>query len=204
MATLAGSEYVFKKGSSPRTLLLLHGTGGDENNLLSLAEELDSSANVLSPRGQVVEDGMLRFFKRESPGVFDERDLAFRTNELSAFVDAAAAERDLDASQIVGVGYSNGANILLRLIFQKSLMGAMLLRPMSAALLKSAENHDLNQVPVFIASGIVDEMIPAQDYRSIVAALESANSLVTTHTSEAGHRLTQSDIDAARGWLSAI
>src|ERR1700726_3001205 len=101
----------FVPGSSERTLLLLHGTGGNERDLIPLGRELDPSASLLSPRGKVLESGMPRFFRRLAEGVFDLEDLTRRTHELADFVTAAAQRYKIDMEKMIAVGYSNGANI---------------------------------------------------------------------------------------------
>src|ERR1700722_13058207 len=112
-------KHIFNKGtdSSKPTLLLLHGTGGNELNLLPLARRIDEEASVLSVRGNVLENGMPRFFKRLAEGVFDEEDLVFRTNELNEFLHDAASEHGFDRNEVIAVGYSNGANIAASLLF---------------------------------------------------------------------------------------
>src|SRR5437868_14836991 len=101
----------FIPGDSPRTLLLLHGTGGNERDLIPLGRELDAKAALLSPRGKVLENGMPRFFRRLAEGVFDLEDLRYRTNELADFVMAAGQHYGFASNQLIAVGYSNGANI---------------------------------------------------------------------------------------------
>src|SRR3989338_2590494 len=134
MSSLAGFTYEYVPGKSARTLLLLHGTGGNERDMLPLGEQLDPEASLLSPRGNVSENGIARFFSRLAEGVFDREDLAHRTEELAGFVDAARKKHGID--ELIGVGYSNGANILLHLIclHPTLLHAAALLRPMSAGL----------------------------------------------------------------------
>ena len=111
-------KHIFKQGAdkSKPTILLLHGTGGTEQDLLPLAELIDPEASVLSVRGNVLENGMPRFFRRLAEGVFDEEDLIFRTNELHSFLNEAAEEHGFDRANIVAVGYSNGANIAASLV----------------------------------------------------------------------------------------
>src|SRR5690625_1592958 len=112
-------KHIFQKGNDPSkpTLLLLHGTGGTEQDLLPLSENIDPDANILSVRGNVSENGMPRFFRRLAEGVFDEEDLIFRTKELNEFLDEAAETYGFDRDQVVAVGYSNGANIAASLLF---------------------------------------------------------------------------------------
>jgi predicted esterase len=123
--------YQFVPGSSGRTLLMLHGTGGNEQDLIPLGRELDPGSALLSPRGRVLENGMPRFFRRLAEGVFDIEDLKLRTHELADFIDAAAQQHQLNPQKIVAVGYSNGANIAASLLLLRPevLHAAILLRP---------------------------------------------------------------------------
>ena len=127
-------KHVFQKGkdASKPTLLLLHGTGGNELDLLPLAERIDREASVLSVRGNVLENGMPRFFRRLAEGIFDEEDLVFRTKELNEFLNEAAKTYEFDRDNIVAIGYSNGANIAASLLFhyENALKGAILHHPM--------------------------------------------------------------------------
>src|SRR5690625_1693656 len=145
-------KHIFQKGTdeSRPTILLLHGTGGNEQDLLPLAEIIDKEANVLSVRGNVSENGMPRFFKRLAEGVFDEEDLVFRTKELNEFLDEAAEKYGFDRNNITAVGYSNGANIAASLMFhyEDALAGAILYHPMVPR--RGIELSDLTGKSVFI------------------------------------------------------
>src|SRR5690349_19321994 len=127
-------KHIFINGNdaSAPTLLLLHGTGGTENDLLPIAAAIDESASVLSVRGNVLENGMPRFFRRLAEGVFDEEELIFRTQELHEFVNQASTEYGFERDNVVAIGYSNGANIAGSLLFHipQSLRGAILHHPM--------------------------------------------------------------------------
>ena len=143
----------FVKGAGAETLLLLHGTGDDENGLISLGKELAPQANLLSPRGKVLEQGMPRFFKRLRPGVFDLDDLRLRTTELAAFVREAAGKYQFDPARVIAVGYSNGANIAASLLYREPdlLAGAVLFRAMNPW--PGQDAPPLAAVPVLIAAG---------------------------------------------------
>jgi predicted esterase len=194
----------FVPGNSNRTLLLLHGTGGNERDLIPLGRELDPDAFLLSPRGKILENGMPRFFRRLAEGVFDLEDLKTRTNELADFVAAAARQYKLAADNIVGVGYSNGANIAASML---------LLRPeiMHAAILFRAmvpfipdKLPDLSSVPVWIGAGDQDSIVPSSDTQRLVDLLRQAGADVTVRFFNAGHGLTNSDIEKAGQWLKNL
>lgn len=195
-------KHIFQKGtdSSRPTLLLLHGTGGNEHDLLPLADIIDKEANVLSVRGNVLENGMPRFFRRLSEGVFDEEDLIFRTKELNEFLDEAADKYSFDRDNITAVGYSNGANIAASLMFhyQDALKNAMLFHPMVPR--RGIELPNLADTSVFIAAGTNDPICPAEESTELKSLLENANAEVQIHWENYGHQLTQSEIAAARKW----
>lgn len=184
------------------TLLLLHGTGGDETDLLGLGRALDDRAALLSPRGKVLEHGMPRFFRRLAEGVFDLDDLTRRTHELADFVAEAAARYGFDPARVIAVGFSNGANIAasMLLLRPETLAAAILFRPMSPP--TPERLPDLAPVPVFIGSGRHDPIVPVAEAERLAALLRRAGAPVTLHWEAGGHRLTQGDLDAAREWLA--
>src|SRR5262245_44495731 len=153
----------FVPGSSSRTLLLLHGTGGNERDLIALGRELDPNAALLSPRGKVLEHGMPRFFRRLAEGVFDLEDLGFRTNELADFVAAATQHYGFAPENLVAVGYSNGANIAAAMLLLRSeiLPGAILFRAMVP--LHPDKLPNLSSVRVWIGAGSYDPIIPGSE-----------------------------------------
>jgi phospholipase/carboxylesterase len=191
----------FVAGSSSRTLLLLHGTGGNERDLIPLGRELDPDAALLSPRGRVLENGMPRFFRRLAEGVFDLDDLQRRTNELADFVEAAADHYGLASEKIVAVGYSNGANIAasVLLLRPKILSAAILFRAMVPLIPETQPN--LSSVRVWIGAGSYDPIIPVSETKKLVELLRTANADVTIRHFPAGHELTAGDVEAARQWL---
>jgi phospholipase/carboxylesterase len=195
-------KHIFKQGSdtSKPVLLLLHGTGGTEQDLLPLAEMIDPEASVLSVRGNVSENGMPRFFRRLAEGVFDEEDLIFRTKELHEFLDKAANEHGFDRSNIVAFGYSNGANIAASLLFHydDSLKGASLHHPMVP--LRGIQMPDLSEVPVFIAAGKNDPICPAAESEELDELLRGAGAKTTVHWEMNGHTLTGSEVAVAADW----
>lgn len=185
------------------TLLLLHGTGGDETDLLSLGQELAPGAAMLSPRGKVLENGMPRFFRRIDQGVFDLEDLKFRTDELADFVTAAAAAYGFDLNKAIAVGYSNGANIAASMLLLRPevLSAAILFRPMEPS--SPQPLPDLSGIPIFIAAGRSDSIIRPEDTQRLVKLLQDAGADVTLHWQDGGHALGDEDVQAAREWLVA-
>jgi predicted esterase len=194
----------FVPGTSHRTLLLLHGTGGNERDLIPLGRELDPNAALLSPRGKILENGMPRFFRRLAEGVFDLEDLRKRTNELADFVVAAAKHYKLTADQIIAIGYSNGANTAASMLLLRPeiLCGAILFR----ALLPLIPDKltDLSSVRVWIGAGNQDPIIPTSETQRLVEHLRSAGADVTIRFFNAGHGLTSSDVETAGQWLKDL
>ncbi|MGZ9585776.1 alpha/beta hydrolase [Paenibacillus marinisediminis] len=195
-------KHVFQKGTDPLapTLVLFHGTGGNEYDLLPLAKEISPTSAVLSVRGNVLEQGMPRFFRRLAEGVFDEEDLVFRTKELNEFLDQVAMDYQLDRSNFVAVGYSNGANIAGSLLFHHpgSLKGAILHHPMVPR--RGVTLPDLTGTPCFIGAGVNDPICSAQETEELAALLTGAGAAVQIHWERAGHQLTFTEVTAAAAW----
>jgi predicted esterase len=194
----------FIPGSSSRTLLLLHGTGGSERDLIPLGRGLDPRAGLLSPRGKVLENGMPRFFRRLAEGVFDLEDLKHRTNELADFVSAAAQHYGFGGDNVVAVGYSNGANIAASMLLLRPevLSAAILFRAM-VPLLPDTQPK-LSSVRVWIGAGTNDPIIPTSETKRLAEILRNAGADVTLRHFQAGHELTIADVEAARDWLSNL
>ena len=194
----------FVPGTSNRTLLLLHGTGGNERDLIPLGRELDPNAALLSPRGKVLENGMPRFFRRLAEGVFDLEDLKYRTNELADFVTAAAQHYGFATDQFVAVGYSNGANIAASLLLLRPeiLRAAILFRAMVP--LVPDKLAELSSVHVWIGAGNQDPIIPPSEVQRLVDLLRRAGADVTIRFFNAGHGLTNDDVVTARDWLEKL
>jgi predicted esterase len=192
----------FVPGQSGSTLLLLHGTGGTEDDLLSLGQMLLPGAALLSPRGKVLENGMPRFFRRLAEGVFDLDDLKNRTHELADFVEAAAVHYQLDAQKIIAVGYSNGANIAGSTLLLRPgvLPAAILLRAMIP--LEPEVVPDLKGTPIFMASGRFDPIVPQENAERLAALLREYGADVTLRWQNTGHSLENEEITAAQHWLS--
>ncbi len=193
----------FEKGAAPDAvpLLLLHGTGGDENDLVPLGRTIAPDAPLLSPRGKVLENGMARFFRRLTEGVFDEDDVRRRANELADFIEAARARYGLASP--IALGYSNGANVAAAILLLRPevLAGAILLR--ATLPLSKAPPVDLTGTPVFIASGMRDPMIPLEGAERLAALLQRFGAVVEHRTLPSGHELSQADVALAKQWLQA-
>ncbi|RBP95823.1 phospholipase/carboxylesterase [Cytobacillus firmus] len=199
-------KHIFQQGKDPSKplLLLLHGTGGTETDLLPLAGHIDPEASVLSVRGNVLENGMPRFFRRLAEGVFDEEDLIFRTKELNGFLDEAAQKYKFKRENIVAIGYSNGANIAGSLLFhhENSLRAAILHHPMVPR--RGAELPDLSGTSVFIAAGTNDPICPPEESTDLQSLLERAGAKVELHWESFGHQLTMGEVQAAARWYKQI
>lgn len=201
----AGLSFIhrFEQGSDAagKALLLLHGTGGDENDLLPLGRMIAPAASLLSPRGKVLENGMPRFFRRLAEGVFDEDDVRRRANELADFV--GEARKSYGLSDLIAVGYSNGANVAaaMLLLRPETLDGTILLRAMAP--LSQTPPVDLAGTPVLILSGADDPIITPAKATQLASLLQAAGAKVEHHTLPIGHGLSQADITLARRWLGA-
>ncbi|MEH2488516.1 alpha/beta hydrolase [Bradyrhizobium sp. AZCC 2230] len=187
-----------RTGAPP--LLLLHGTGGDENDLLQLGTMISPGSPLLSPRGRVLENGMPRFFRRLAEGVFDEEDVRDRALELGEFVQVARERYGIDAP--LAVGYSNGANIAAALLLMdpRALSGAILLRAMVP--LTDPPAAHLDGKPVLIVSGQQDPIVPSDNADALAAMLSAAGAKVDHRILPVGHQLSQIDVALARAWLA--
>jgi len=206
-ATNLGSIHRFVPGSgsgpaADLTLLLLHGTGGDENDLLPLGQHLAPGASLLSPRGKVLEHGMPRFFRRLAEGVFDQEDVARRADELAHFVARAADAYGFDPTRVVAAGFSNGANIAaaLLLLHPGTLAAAALLHPMVP--LEPEQAPDLSRVAVFAGAGRQDPLVRPAETERLVRLLQGYGADVTLSWQPGGHALGAAEIEAARHWLA--
>ena len=200
-----GFIHAYEAGSgdaASTALLLLHGTGGNETDLVPLGRMIAPGATIVSPRGKVLENGMPRFFKRLAEGVFDQEDLKVRTAELREFVTAAEQAYDIEPGSMVAVGYSNGANIAasLLLTFPGVFKRAILLRAMVPFELDSLP--DLSGTSVFISAGKQDPLIPADQTEVLATMLREAGADVTLEYLAPGHGLVREDVDRASAWLA--
>ena len=194
----------FVPGTSGRTLVLLHGTGGTESDLLGLGRALDPDAALLSLRGKVLENGMPRFFRRLAEGVFDEEDLIFRAHELADFVQVAAEYYAFGQNKTIAVGYSNGANIAggILLLRPETFQGAALLRPMVPLIPENLP--ELQGAPVLVAAGNHDPIVPVDNARELVALLRRSGADVTAFFENASHGLTETTVATAQRWLKDL
>jgi predicted esterase len=196
--------HIFEPPSQPGgpILLLLHGTGSNEQDLLSLAEILAPDAGVLSPRGKVLERGMPRFFRRLAEGVFDVEDLKFRTGELADFLTSAAAQYRFDLRQLIAVGFSNGANIAASLLLLRPdvLTAGILFRAMVPLVPDPLPR--LATTRVLLSNGRMDPLVAPEEPERLANLFRDAGADVTLVWQPAGHELTQGDVTAARQWLA--
>jgi phospholipase/carboxylesterase/glyoxalase family protein len=192
------------EGVSGITLLALHGTGGDESDLIPLAQAVVPGAGVLSPRGKVLEGSAPRFFRRLAEGVLDLEDLAARTDELAKFVEAASEQYGFDRSGVIAIGFSNGANIAASMLMRRPgvLRGAILLSPMLP--FEPESPPVLADVAVFIGAGRADPLVPVEQVERLAQVLESGGGAITVHWERGGHTITPQEVTAARDWAAAL
>ena len=198
-----GFVHVFRPGArpDPPVLLMLHGTGGNEHDLLPLGSSLMSDAALLSPRGQVLERGNPRFFRRLAEGVFDLDDLRARTQDLAVFLRRASEHYGFGLERLFAVGFSNGANIAASLLLLEPsvLAGAVLFRAMVPLIPEPLAS--LAGTPVLLSNGRTDPLVSQGETERLAALLRSAGAQVTLQWQPAGHELTSRDVDMARMWL---
>ena len=190
------------EAASGETLIALHGTGGNENDLIGIGQAIAPGAAILSPRGNVSENGAPRFFKRLAEGVFDPKEVRSRAEELARFIRAAIAKYGLDVTRVYALGYSNGANIASTVMFidPDLLQRAILFRPM--LVFKPEERGDLSSSSVFISAGRMDPIVPVSSVERLVELFEASRAEVTLKWQQAGHSLVPSEVREAAGWLA--
>lgn len=188
--------------TSAETLVVLHGTGGDENDLIGIGQAIAPSAAILSPRGNVFENGAPRFFRRLAEGVFDPKEVHSRGDELSRFIRAAISRYGLNPERVFALGYSNGANIASTVMFidPELLRGAIMFRPMMV--FEPDERPDLSTAGVFISAGRMDPIVPVKSVERLVELFEASRAEVTLKWQLAGHNLRPSEIRDATDWLA--
>jgi len=190
-----------KEKQSDLTLLLLHGTGGNEEDLIPLGKELSSNASILSVRGKVLENGMPRFFRRLKEGIFDMEDLNLRTNELAEFILNSSSVYELELERIIAVGFSNGANIGASLLLRRPevLSGAILFRAMVPFIPKVLP--DLSNKHVLLSEGLHDPIVSREEAQNLLKLFTRTHSDAALEWQDSGHNLVQEDIVASRRWL---
>ena len=188
--------------ASAETLVVLHGTGGDENDLVEIGQAIAPGAAILSPRGKVLENGAPRFFKRLAEGVFDPNEVRARGEELSRFIRAAVAKYGLDPARVFAFGYSNGANAASTAMFIDPglFQGAILFRPM--LVFEPDDPPDLSGSSVLISAGRTDPIVPTNSVDRLVELLKSSRAEVTLKWQLAGHNLAPSEVREAADWLA--
>ncbi|MDA4116548.1 MAG: alpha/beta hydrolase [Thaumarchaeota archaeon] len=195
-------KFVPPTGGSQLTLLLLHGTGGNESDLIQLGHELAPRAALLSPRGKVLENGMPRFFRRLGEGIFDINDLVDQTHNLAVFTGEASRAYRFDLGKVVAVGYSNGANIAgsALILHPETLAGAVLFRPMVPFVPDVMPK--LSGKPILILAGSRDSIVPEEETERLAGLLKRAGADLTLRWADATHGIASEDVAAAREWLS--
>ncbi len=193
--------YRYVAGRRPETLLLLHGTGGNEADLLGLGEAVLPGAGLLSPRGPVIENGLPRFFRRSEEGVFDFEDVERRAMELGEFVREKAIEHGFDTGRVIALGYSNGANIAAAMLLTGIAVfrRAVLMRAVVPIEPKALPN--LTGIEVLLATGVYDHVATPEKAQRLRELLENAGAAVTEHLERCGHEMMPGDIEAAGRWL---
>ena len=188
--------------ASGETLIVLHGTGGDENDLIGIGQAIAPGAAILSPRGNVLENGAPRFFKRLAEGVFDPKEVRARAEELGRFIRAAVITYRLDPARVFALGYSNGANVASTMMFVEPgiLQGTILFRPM--LVYEPTEKNDLGGSAVFISAGRMDPIVPESSVERLVELFESLHAEVTLKWQLGGHNLVPSEVREAADWLA--
>jgi phospholipase/carboxylesterase len=184
------------------TLVLLHGTGGTEEDLIFLGKELEPTASILSPRGKVLENGMPRFFRRLAEGVFDIEDLKFRTHELADFIQKCSLHYKFDLNQTIAVGFSNGANIAtsILLLHPEMLQGAILFRAMVPLVPNTLP--DLSTKKILLSAGVNDPIVSRTETEDLYRLFQKTNTNIVLKWQQSSHNLVQEDIAIARKWIS--
>jgi predicted esterase len=188
--------------ASGETLVVLHGTGGDETDLIGIGKAVAPGAAILSPRGNVLENGAPRFFRRLAEGVFEPKEVRSRAEELARFIRAAVITYRLDPARVFALGYSNGANVASTVMFVEPgiLQGAILFRPM--LVYEPTVKNDLSGSAVFISAGRMDPIVPTASVEQLVELFESAHAEVTLKWQLVGHNLVPSEVSEAADWLT--
>jgi phospholipase/carboxylesterase len=183
------------------TLVLLHGTGGNEEDLIFLGKELEPTASILSARGKVLENGMPRFFRRLAEGVFDIEDLKFRTHELAEFIQKCSLHYKFNLNQTIAVGFSNGANIGASILLLRSevLKGAILFRAMVPLIPNPL--HNLSNKKILLSAGINDPIVSRNETENLFKLFQNTHANITLKWQNSSHNLIQDDLKIAKEWI---
>ena len=190
------------KGSKKLTLVLLHGTGGNEEDLVFLGKEIEPNASILSPRGKVLENGMPRFFRRLSEGIFDIEDLKFRTQELADFIQKCSLHYKFDLNRTIAVGFSNGANIAASMLFLRPelLQGAILFRAM-VPFLPDDPFPNLSSKKILLSAGLNDPIATRTEIENLYNLFQKTNANIILKWQHSSHNLIQDDLVIAKEWI---
>lgn len=196
--------HLFEKGVNHKTLVLLHGDGGNEHDLLSVARMIDPQANILSLRGSIVEYGMPRFYKRKSINQFDHNSMVEETHNIRDFVDDCSKTYRFNRDSVTVIGYSHGANIATCILFhfEKAFHKAILFHPMVP--LRHISLPNLNHTKIFIGAGRFDSLMPEHEVQELTQMFESANAEVDVFWTDYGHQLSKEEINAASKWYNEV
>lgn len=196
-------KHIYQDNDAQKTLVLLHGTGGDEHDLISLVDHLQLKANILSLRGNVLENGMNRFFRRLSPGVFDEENIREEVQKLQEFMTAFLESKNLTVKDLLYLGYSNGANMILALLLlhPEMVARATLLHPMLPLRVQPA---DLQHIQLAVTYGERDMMIPAAESQAVITTLREAGAQVEEFAHAGGHEVSREELDFVTQYLARL
>ncbi|MET0979630.1 MAG: alpha/beta hydrolase [Candidatus Saccharimonadales bacterium] len=203
MIKIHNYTYSSHLGTNKRTLLLLHGVGGNENDMSQVGQLIDPDASRISPKGKVVINGYARYFTRRDDASFNPTEVDHETNDLARFIDAAQEQHHLTDSQLIAVGYSNGANMIASLLAKHPTLikKAILFRGMLPVIF--SEHPDLNGVDILLVNGKDDSIMDKARVTQLSAFLTDHGATVSLHWIAAGHQLTSEDIALAVQWLAA-
>lgn len=195
-------RYLPGTGEDPRTAIVFHGTGGDENSLVPFAQSLMPGAAILSLRGRVDENGMPRFFRRFAEGAFDYDSIRIESDAVAEFLKQASVDYGIDLETAVGVGYSNGANIAWSTLLRHpgSFGTLVLFRPMVTL----DDSSDLTGKRIFVGTAEQDPIVPIENVQRLIEQMKSCGAQVEVSWHPGGHQLTRGEITLASSWLGMV
>jgi phospholipase/carboxylesterase len=197
-------KYIYLKKNKTRLIVLLHGTGGNENSLLNLGEYIDENASLLGVRGNIDENGLNRFFKRLRPGIFDEENLYDETENLANFIEKFADDEGFNLDEVVMLGYSNGANILGSLLFRKNLniKSAILMHPMVPT--REVIIDEMKTTKILVTAGVNDSMVPVTETNDLFSLISKKYQNIKLEWLNQGHGISKQEIDLIKEWYQTI